>query len=41
MVGGFAASCEANYASSSEAPSLSYSERAASAFNFIQLQQLE
>ncbi|PDY46504.1 hypothetical protein COL30_07185 [Bacillus pseudomycoides] len=33
MFGGFASSCEANYASSSEAPSPSHSERAASAFN--------
>ncbi|PEB50656.1 hypothetical protein CON65_18420 [Bacillus pseudomycoides] len=32
MFGGFASSYEANCASSSEAPSPSYSERAASAF---------
>ncbi|PEL15653.1 hypothetical protein CN618_03885 [Bacillus wiedmannii] len=41
MVGGFASSYEAKSASTSEAPSPSYSERAACAFNYIQLQRLE
>ncbi len=34
MVGGFASSCEAKSASTSEAPSSSHSERAASAFRY-------
>ncbi|PGW21626.1 hypothetical protein COD95_17000, partial [Bacillus thuringiensis] len=34
MVGGFASSCEAKSASTSEAPSPSHSERAASAFKY-------
>ncbi|PEG14956.1 hypothetical protein COM38_04280 [Bacillus toyonensis] len=38
MVGGFASSCEAKSASTSEAPSLSHSERAASTFRYIQFQ---
>ncbi|PEE38141.1 hypothetical protein CN679_17190 [Bacillus pseudomycoides] len=33
-LGGFASSCEAKDASTSEAPSPSHSERAASAFNY-------
>ncbi|PFZ46293.1 hypothetical protein COL77_03200 [Bacillus wiedmannii] len=41
MVGGFASSYEAKSASTSEAPSPSHSERAACAFNYIQLQRLE
>ncbi|PEL57859.1 hypothetical protein COE98_27280 [Bacillus wiedmannii] len=41
MVGGFASSYEVKSASTSEAPSPSYSERAACAFNYIQLQRLE
>ncbi|PGX10533.1 hypothetical protein COE07_13920 [Bacillus sp. AFS033286] len=41
MVGGFASSCEAKSASTSEAPSPSHSGRAASAFRYIQLQRLE
>ncbi|QWI51938.1 hypothetical protein EXW56_24690 [Bacillus mycoides] len=41
MFGGFAFSCEAKSASTSKAPSSSHSERAACAFNCIQLQRLE
>jgi len=41
MVGGCTSSYEAKSASTSEAPSPSHSERAACAFNYIQLQQLE
>ncbi|PFW57132.1 hypothetical protein COL13_11750 [Bacillus cereus] len=41
MIGGFASSFEANCASTSEAPSPSHSERAASAFISIQLRLLD
>ncbi|PGC29465.1 hypothetical protein COM11_13910 [Bacillus pseudomycoides] len=41
MIGGFAPSCEAKNASTSGAPSPSYSKRAASAFYIIQLQRQE
>ncbi|MBR9667236.1 hypothetical protein CWB31_16075 [Bacillus cereus] len=41
MIGGFASSFEAKSASTSEAPSTSHSERAASAFISIQLRLLD
>ncbi|PEB55545.1 hypothetical protein CON65_09925 [Bacillus pseudomycoides] len=41
MFGGFASSCEAKNASTSEAPSPSHSERAASTFNTVQLRLLD
>ncbi|AAP12231.1 hypothetical protein BC_5369 [Bacillus cereus ATCC 14579] len=41
MIGGFASSFEAKRASTSEAPSPSHSERAASAFISIQLRLLD